>query len=58
MHCYKGVSRSATVVAAYLIKKYSYSLSQAVNLLREKRKKVHVLLTTGQPESRFHPSAS
>lgn len=39
-----GVSRSVTVVAAYLLKKYKYSLQEIFNTLRRKRSKVILIL--------------
>lgn len=35
-----GVSRSVTIVIAYLLKKYRYSLGQVVNMLQRRRHKV------------------
>jgi protein-tyrosine phosphatase len=37
MHCSAGVSRSATLMAAYLIKKYSMMPSEAIQFIRRKR---------------------
>lgn len=37
IHCICGVSRSTTVLCAYLIKKTNYTPEEAVNLIREKR---------------------
>jgi protein-tyrosine phosphatase len=37
VHCYWGLMRSATVVAAYLIKKYNISVVDAINIVKEKR---------------------
>ena len=37
VHCFAGVSRSATIVAAYLIKKYKIDTEQAISMIREKR---------------------
>jgi len=38
-----GVSRSVTIVIAYLLKKYKYSLSQVISIIQRKRRKVNVL---------------
>ena len=37
IHCYMGSSRSASVVSAYMIKKYGYTVDECVKLLRSKR---------------------
>lgn len=37
VHCAAGVSRSATVVIAYLMRKNAWSLSQALKFVKEKR---------------------
>lgn len=37
IHCFKGNSRSAAILAGYLMWKYSYTCSQALNTIREKR---------------------
>ena len=39
-----GRSRSATIIAAYLICKYNYTMPQAVQHLRRKHKKVQNFL--------------
>jgi protein-tyrosine phosphatase len=36
-----GVSRSVTIVIAYLLKKYKYSLGQVISMIQRKRKKVN-----------------
>jgi protein-tyrosine phosphatase len=38
VHCMVGKSRSATIVAAFLLKKYKYSLCDVMALLTRKRK--------------------
>lgn len=38
VHCYKGVSRSATIVIAYLMLKCNIDLEDAVKMIRAKRK--------------------
>lgn len=40
VHCYFGVSRSAAIVVAFLMKKYSLSYGDALERLKEKRKLV------------------
>jgi len=40
VHCYFGVSRSATVVAAFLMKKYAITFDSAICRLKESRKLV------------------
>lgn len=37
VHCVKGVSRSASVISAYLIAKHGWTTDQAVNYIRSKR---------------------
>jgi protein-tyrosine phosphatase len=37
VHCYWGLMRSATVVTAYLIKKYKMDIKDAINIVREQR---------------------
>ena len=37
-----GSSRSATVVAAYMIKKYGFTVEECVKLLRSKRDLVNI----------------
>ena len=39
VHCAFGVSRSSTLVCAYLIKKHNLTVSQAVHLIQSKRPK-------------------
>ena len=39
-HCFCGVSRSATLVAAYLIKYKNMSVKEALNFIKSKRKQV------------------
>ena len=42
IHCYMGSSRSASVVSAYMIKKYGYTVEECIKLLRSKRDIVNV----------------
>ena len=37
MHCYAGVSRSVTIIIAYLIKKFGWDLSTAYDFIKAKR---------------------
>ena len=41
VHCFAGVSRSATVVVAYLITHRGMTYDQAIAVVREKRPKVN-----------------
>lgn len=38
IHCQKGISRSATILCAYLIKYKNFTTDNAIKLLKEKRK--------------------
>lgn len=40
VHCMGGKSRSASIVVAYLLNKYRYSLPTVLTLLKRRRKKV------------------
>jgi hypothetical protein len=42
VHCYMGSSRSASIVLAYLIYKYNYSLDHALLFLKNKRNIVNI----------------
>jgi protein-tyrosine phosphatase len=42
VHCYMGSSRSATIVSAYMIKKYGYTVEECVKILRSKRDIVNI----------------
>lgn len=37
VHCFGGVSRSPTIVAAYLIRKFGYTVREALNWIHNKR---------------------
>jgi len=37
IHCRQGVSRSCTVLAAYLLRYHNYSVEQVINFIKEKR---------------------
>lgn len=41
VHCHQGVSRSATIVLAYLMKKNDWSLKQAYSYVKDKRKQIN-----------------
>ncbi|CAD8088871.1 unnamed protein product [Paramecium sonneborni] len=38
VHCYAGISRSAAILAAYLMQKYNWTINQALIHLQSKRK--------------------
>ncbi|KAM0948822.1 putative phosphoric monoester hydrolase [Dioscorea sansibarensis] len=40
VHCFAGISRSATIVVAYLMKEHRMPLSQALELVRSKRPQI------------------
>lgn len=42
VHCYMGSSRSAAIVALYLIDKHHYKLEDAIEFLKEKREIVNI----------------
>jgi predicted protein tyrosine phosphatase len=41
IHCFMGASRSATVVAYYLLKKHGYTVDDAIRFMRQKRNVVN-----------------
>jgi protein-tyrosine phosphatase len=40
-HCFAGVSRSATVAIAYIMKKYNLTVIEAYNMVKNKRNIIH-----------------
>lgn len=53
VHCHAGISRSATIVIAYLLRKYNYSLDNVIAMVKRRRSKVIYLCEIDQPKSRF-----
>jgi protein-tyrosine phosphatase len=41
VHCEQGISRAPTIVAAYLMTQYGWSMAQAIEFLRSKRPQVN-----------------
>lgn len=41
VHCYAGISRSASIIIAYLILKKNYTYEEAYNLVKSKRHIIH-----------------
>lgn len=48
-----GISRSVTIVTAYLIKKFKYSLEEVLHIMQRKRSKVKLSLTQVNPNRGF-----
>ena len=42
IHCYMGSSRSATIICAYLIQYYNFTVSQSIKLLKDTRDIVNI----------------
>lgn len=44
-----GISRSATIAAAYLMVKFGYEMSTVINLLQRKRRQVQISIFRSIP---------
>lgn len=44
IHCVAGISRSATLVAAYIMGKYNHTANDAIAFVKRRRNKVYFLL--------------
>lgn len=42
VHCFMGSSRSATIVAAYLMKYFNYSLADSITFIKQKREVINL----------------
>lgn len=48
-----GISRSVTIVTAYLIKKFKYSLQEVLHIMQRKRSKVRPQIIQVNPNRGF-----
>ena len=39
IHCYAGIQRSPSIIAAYLIRYYNFSMYEAINYIKQKKNK-------------------
>ena len=39
VHCYAGIQRSPSIIAAYLIRYYNFSMYEAINYIKQKKNK-------------------
>ena len=53
VHCYAGISRSATIVIAYLLRKYNYSLDNVITMVKRRRSKVAINFIQINPNKGF-----
>ena len=62
VHCFKGVSRSAAIICAYLIKYFHYSFEESLSLIRTVRPianpNPHFSLTLKKYEERILQSSN
>ena len=54
VHCYMGSSRSATIICAYLIKYYNFTVSQSIEVLKSKRDIVNINTSFIEDLKRFY----